>query len=80
MAYNNSRNPLRVLQSRLGQKISVRLKDSTEYLGILKEYDNFMNLIMENVTETVPNEETTNQYTELFIRGNNILFILPEIE
>ena len=45
MAYNNSRNPLRVLQNRINQQIVVRLKDSTEYHGTLKEYDNFMNVI-----------------------------------
>ncbi|MCF2139160.1 MAG: ribonucleoprotein [Candidatus Lokiarchaeota archaeon] len=80
MAYNNSRNPLRALQNRIGQEIVVRLKDSTEYRGNLKEYDNFMNLIIENVTETIPHEEETNHYSELFVRGNNILFILPEAD
>ncbi|MHA1777442.1 MAG: LSM domain-containing protein [Promethearchaeota archaeon] len=80
MAYNNSRNPLRVLQNRINQQIVVRLKDSTEYHGTLKEYDNFMNVILENVTEQVPNEEKNNNYTQLFIRGNNILFILPEVD
>lgn len=78
MAYNNSRNPLRALQNRIGQSIIVRLKDGTEYRGNLGEYDNFMNLIMQDVTEQAYKDEKTTHYQELFVRGNNVLFILPE--
>ncbi|TFH31085.1 MAG: hypothetical protein E4G98_00800 [Promethearchaeota archaeon] len=80
MAYNNSRNPLRALQNRIGQEIIVRLKDGTEYQGNLKEYDNFMNLIMSDVTEKQYKIEETTHYEELFVRGNNVLFILPEAQ
>ena len=78
MAYNNSRNPLRALQNRIGHEILVRLKDGTEYKGKLKEYDNFMNLIMREVDEKQYKAEETTRFEELFVRGNNVLFILPE--
>jgi U6 snRNA-associated Sm-like protein LSm6 len=79
MAYNNSRNPLRALSPRIGSKVSIRLKDSTEYHGILKEYDSFMNLILHEVQEFINGAETA-KYEELFVRGNNVLFIEPVVK
>ena len=80
MAYNDTRNPLRALQRRIGAKISIRLKDGTQYVGVLKEFDNYMNLIMSNCAETLNEKEPPTTYAELFIRGSNILFIKPNVE
>ena len=80
MAYNNSRNPLRALQRRLDAKILVRLKDNTEYKGNLKEYDNFMNVILTDASEFNHEREETAKFKEIFVRGNNVLFIIPDIE
>ncbi len=77
MAYNNSRNPLRALQKRIGEPITIRLKDGTKYIGNLKEYDNFMNFIISDATEFI-NDTETEKYQELFVRGNNVLFIEPD--
>jgi len=76
MAYNDSRNPLRALQRKLGEEIKVRLKDGTEYIGKLKEYEVYLNLIMENCKE-IANHVESPVLNELFIRGNNILFVVP---
>lgn len=78
MAYNNSRNPLRSLQQKIGSQVSIRLKDGIKYIGTLKEYDNFMNLILSDTTEYEAGEETA-KFEELFIRGNNVLFIDPNV-
>ncbi len=77
MAYNNSRNPLRSLQRRIGEHISIRLKDGVKYIGILKEYDNFMNMILTDALELFEEKEI-GKFEEIFIRGNNVLFIEPE--
>lgn len=76
MAYNDSRNPLRALQKVIGNSIKVRLKDGTEYIGNLKEYDVYLNVILTDCVENNKNVEI-GKYNELFIRGNNILFIIP---
>lgn len=76
MAYNNSRNPLRSLQRRIGSTISIRLKDGIKYNGTLEEYDNFMNLILTNATEYELGQQVAT-FAEVFIRGNNVLFIEP---
>ena len=80
MAYNDSRNPLRALSKRIGAKIHIRLKDGTQYVGILKEYDSYMNIIITEAEEKVSESEPVQKFTELFIRGNNILFVKPNQE
>ena len=80
MAYNNSRNPLRALQKKLNNNILIRLKDGTEYKGKLKEYDNFMNVILTDASEFNREKEETNKFKEIFVRGNNVLFIIPDAE
>lgn len=80
MAYNNSRNPLRALQKKIDNNILIRLKDGTEYKGKLKEYDNFMNVILTDASEFNKDKEETNKFEEIFVRGNNVLFIIPDAE
>ncbi len=80
MAYNNSRNPLRALQKKLNNNILIRLKDGTEYKGKLKEYDNFMNVILTDASEFNKEKKETNKFEEIFVRGNNVLFIIPDAE
>ncbi len=80
MAYNNSRNPLRALQKKIDNNILIRLKDGTEYKGKLKEYDNFMNVILTDASEFNKEKEETNKFEEIFVRGNNVLFIIPDAE
>ena len=62
MAYNNSRNPLRALQKKLNSNILIRLKDGTEYKGKLKEYDNFMNVILTDASEFNKEKEQTDKF------------------
>ena len=80
MADNNSRNPLRVLAKRVGGPVAVLLKDGTKYTGKLKEYDNFMNIILQDAKEFLRNAEKESDaaFPEIFIRGNNVLYIQPE--
>ena len=76
MAYNDSRNPLRALQRKLGASITVRLKDRTQYIGTLKEYDGYLNLVLLNSKQMKDGQEI-GTHEEVFIRGNNILFVIP---
>ncbi len=72
-----SKNPLHILQQSQGSIILLRLKDGTEYKGLLKEIDAYMNLILENCTELMEGTPIA-KYNEIFIRGNNLLFIKPD--
>ena len=72
-----NKNPLTILQNAQNSQILLRLKDGTEYKGILKEIDAYMNLILEDCTEIMEGSPVA-KYNEIFIRGNNLLFIKPD--
>ncbi len=72
-----SKNPLTILQNAQNSQILLRLKDGTEYKGLLKEIDAYMNMILENATEIMDGSPVA-KYSEIFIRGNNLLFIKPD--
>ncbi|MFX1571161.1 MAG: LSM domain-containing protein [Promethearchaeota archaeon] len=72
-----SKNPLTILQNAQNSIILLRLKDGTEYRGLLKEIDAYMNMILESATEILDGNPVA-KYNEIFIRGNNLLFIKPD--
>ena len=71
------KNPLHILQEAQESEILLRLKDGTEYKGTLKEIDAYMNMILEDATELLEGTPVA-KYNEIFIRGNNLLFIKPD--
>ena len=74
---HRNKNPLHILQAAQNSEILLRLKDGTEYKGLLKEIDAYMNMILENATEIMDGSPVA-KYNEIFIRGNNLLFIKPD--
>jgi len=74
---HRNKNPLQILQAAQNSEILLRLKDGTEYKGILKEIDAYMNLILESATEIMDGSPVA-KYNEIFIRGNNLLFLKPD--
>ena len=80
MSKNNTpklKNPLSILQNAQNSIILLRLKDGTEYRGLLKEIDAYMNMILEDAVEIMDGSPVA-KYNEIFIRGNNLLFIKPD--
>nr|MDO8084710.1 U6 snRNA-associated Sm-like protein LSm6 [Candidatus Sigynarchaeum springense] len=71
-----AKKPLDILQRSIGSEIVVRLKDGTEYNGELVECDSYMNMILSKAIE-LNNGQQVARYGEIFIRGNNILYIKP---
>ncbi len=74
---NRNKNPLQILQAAQNSQILLRLKDGTEYRGLLKEIDAYMNCILLDCTELMDGSPVA-KYNEIFIRGNNLLFIKPD--
>ncbi|MBD3185661.1 ribonucleoprotein [Candidatus Bathyarchaeota archaeon] len=72
-----AKRPLEVLQRSIDSHIIIRLKDGTEYTGLLAETDNYMNMILSDAKE-MHNGELVARFGEIFIRGNNILYIKPD--
>ncbi len=73
---SQAKKPLDILQRSIASEIIIRLKDGTEYTGELVECDSYMNMILSKAIE-LQNGQQVARYGEIFIRGNNILYIKP---
>lgn len=72
----STKKPLEILQRSIDSEIIIRLKDGTEYVGQLVETDSYMNMILADAKE-MHEGELVARFGEIFIRGNNILYIKP---
>ncbi|GMG40504.1 unnamed protein product [Ambrosiozyma monospora] len=62
------------LSNILHSPVTVKLTHATEYRGVLSSIDGYMNVVLENASEIVDNNEVST-YSEVFLRGNNVLYI-----
>ncbi|MEB2835977.1 MAG: U6 snRNA-associated Sm-like protein LSm6 [Desulfurococcales archaeon] len=68
--------PLRYLRSALGKPVYVKLKDGTEYVGILRVTDRTMNIVLGDTAELKNSGQAiAARYGDVFIRGSMILYI-----
>ncbi|RPB12892.1 like-Sm ribonucleo protein, partial [Morchella conica CCBAS932] len=67
-------DPSGFLQEIIGAPITVKLNSGVEYRGELSSVDGYMNIALEKTVEYV-NGEVRNKYGDVFIRGNNVLYI-----
>jgi small nuclear ribonucleoprotein len=65
--------PLDVLEKALNQKLSLLLKDGRIVEGKLTGYDEYMNMVLNDVEET--NEENKRRLGTIILRGNNVVSI-----
>ena len=66
--------PFDTLNGTKGKGVIVELKSGKQLAGILKSFDQHVNMILENCEEKVDNE-TTRKLGTIFIRGDTIIFI-----
>ncbi|MCL4357003.1 MAG: LSM domain-containing protein [Candidatus Thermoplasmatota archaeon] len=67
--------PMKLLEENLNKKISLLLKDNRTMEGLLTGYDEYMNMVMDDVEEI--GNETTRKLGSVIIRGSNIVRIVP---
>ena len=65
--------PLEVLEKSVNQKLSLLLKDGRIIDGKLTGYDEYMNMVLQDVEET--NGETKRRLGTIILRGNNVVSI-----
>ncbi|KAF8211326.1 hypothetical protein K438DRAFT_35109 [Mycena galopus ATCC 62051] len=75
MANVNPVNPKPFMQELTGKPVFVRLKWGLEYKGFLVSTDGFMNLQLAN-TEEFQDGKSNGTLGEVFIRCNNVLYII----
>ena len=72
-----SKKPLNVLIKSVGSNVVVCLKSRDTYWGRMIRADGYMNVLLEGAKEYNSEGVVTN-YGNVFIRGNNILYICIE--
>jgi small nuclear ribonucleoprotein len=65
--------PLEVLEKSMNQRLSLLLKDGRAVAGKLSGYDEYMNMVLEDVEEA--NGETKRRLGTIILRGNNVVSI-----
>ncbi|MFH1101501.1 MAG: LSM domain-containing protein [Methanobacteriota archaeon] len=65
--------PLDVLEKTMNQKILLLLKDGRSIQGKLIGYDEYMNLVLDDVEES--KDDTKRRIGKIILRGNNVVSI-----
>jgi len=65
--------PLDVLEKSVNQKISLLLKDGRHIEGKLLGFDEYMNLVLDDVEES--KDETKKRLGRIILRGSNVVSI-----
>ncbi|MGQ9680198.1 MAG: LSM domain-containing protein [Candidatus Bathyarchaeia archaeon] len=69
-----SKKPLNVLIKSIGNNVVIYLKDRKEYYGRMTRADGYMNIMLKGAKE-YDSSGLVASYGDVFIRGNNILYI-----
>jgi len=59
------------LQKLLNTRVVVHARDGRKFHGLLTQFDEYMNLLMEDVEERVE-EKPVNKYKLLIVKGGNV--------
>ena len=65
--------PLDVLEKSMNQKLSLLLKDGRVVEGKLSGYDEYMNMVLSDVEESV--DDAKRRIGTIILRGNNVVSI-----
>jgi small nuclear ribonucleoprotein (snRNP)-like protein len=74
-----TQRPLTTLMKRISSNVVVKLKNGVEYRGRMIKCDSYMNIILEGASEFF-NSNCVANYGDVFIRGNNILYIQVDVD
>jgi len=58
-----------------GVGVLIKLKDGSEYTGVIESADLSMNLIVNNAVQVGEDGDPVVSYGRIFIRGSNIMYI-----
>ncbi|MCX8201821.1 MAG: LSm family protein [Candidatus Caldarchaeum sp.] len=67
---------LKILSKSVGSKVLVRLRNGKVIRGLLKGYDQHMNIVLEDTDEII-DENTQNKLGTIVVRGDSIVMISP---
>lgn len=67
--------PLKLLVKNINSEIFVKLKNGSEYIGMLERCDPCMNIVLANTKEIKEDSRPIMVLGKVLIRGSNILYI-----
>ncbi|MEM0157899.1 MAG: LSM domain-containing protein [Thermoplasmataceae archaeon] len=68
--------PMKMLEENLNKRVALLLKDNRILEGVLSGYDEYMNMVLEEVEESA--ENLTRKLGTVIIRGSNVVRIVPK--
>jgi len=71
--------PLDTLNKSKGKRIVVELKGGKQYVGVLNAFDIHINIVLDEAEER-ENNELKRRVGTVFIRGDTITVIFPEVK
>ena len=63
----------------IGSKIWIVMKNEKEFVGTLRGFDDYVNMVLEDVTEyeTTPEGKRKTQVEQVLLNGNNVVLLVP---
>ncbi len=68
--------PMKMLEENLNKKVALLLKDNRVLEGTLAGYDEYMNMVLDEVEEN--SEDLNRKLGTVIIRGSNVVRISPK--
>ncbi len=68
-------SPLKYLRSAVNQVVLVKIKDGTEFIGVLEMADHTMNLVLTDCEAIDANGNKIAKYGKVLIRGSHIVYV-----
>eukprot|EP01114_Cavostelium_apophysatum_P021178 TRINITY_DN730_c0_g1_i2.p1 TRINITY_DN730_c0_g1~~TRINITY_DN730_c0_g1_i2.p1 ORF type:complete len:102 (-),score=17.29 TRINITY_DN730_c0_g1_i2:35-340(-) len=71
--------PLELIDKCIGSKLWIIMKGDKELVGILRGFDDYVNMVLEDVTEYEMTAEgmKTTKLDQILLNGNNICLLVP---
>lgn len=71
--------PLELIDKCIGSKIHIIMKNDKEIVGTLLGFDDFVNMVLEDVTEyeVLPEGKRITKLEQILLNGNNITMMVP---
>ncbi|KAJ4459754.1 putative small nuclear ribonucleoprotein [Paratrimastix pyriformis] len=71
--------PLELIDKCVGSKIWILMKGDKEVVGVLRGFDDHLNMVMDNVTEFEPDGALWKQqkWDQILLNGMNICMLIP---
>lgn len=71
--------PLELVDKCIGSRLWIIMKSEKEIVGILRGYDEYVNMVLDDVTEyeITPEGKKVTKLESILLNGNNIAMLIP---